>query len=204
MEKAWADVQKFEFSVEDEAEAPAEPKLQPRAAAEAPKPALVTTDPIANTQQHELPERMLSALKGKLESPVPDRTEPKAATAALIETTAVPTAAITDAAHRAAAYVAPVHAAHYVEIPNMPHVQIVRTVAMQVGEADSQVLIQIRERGGDLSLQLKTASGPLHQNLQTSVGALVRALKREEVQVSSVEVSRKAIIDKVKRMKEAR
>src|SRR5438093_4522844 len=96
-----------------------------------------------------------------------------------------------------------VRPAHYVEIPQLPHVPVVRTVAMEVGNADSQVMIRVQERGGDVSLQINAANEPLHQDLQSSVGSLIQALKHEQVQVSNIEVSRKTPIDKVRRMKEA-
>lgn len=204
IEKAWADVKKFEFTVQDEAAQPVEPRPQARnAGAERPKQAMITTDPIANTQQQELPPRVIAILRGAIETRVPDRGKPNTAAPTLTETTAAPTTPFTEVAGPAGGRVEQVLSAHHVEIPNVPHVQIVRTVAMEVGDADSQVVIHIRERGGDVSLQLKTASELIHQNLQSSLGTLVRALKQEQVQISSVEVSRKPMIDKVRRMKEA-
>ena len=101
------------------------------------------------------------------------------------------------------AHIEQARTAHQVEIPNVPRLQVVRTVAMEVGDADSQVTIRIQERGGDLTLQLNAGSEPLHQDLQSSLGSLVHALRQEQVQVSNVEVSRKSPIDKVRRMKEA-
>ena len=93
--------------------------------------------------------------------------------------------------------------ANPIEIPNLPHLPVVRTVAMEVGDPGSQVTIHIQERGGDVAMQLNTASDSLHQILQSSVGSLVQSLKQEQVQVSNVEVTRKSPIDKVRRMKEA-
>jgi hypothetical protein len=89
-----------------------------------------------------------------------------------------------------------------VEIPQTPHLPVVRTVAMEVGDADSQVTVRIQERAGDISLQINAANDPLHQELQSSVGTLVQTLKQEHVQLSTVDVSRKSPIEKVRRMKE--
>ena len=88
------------------------------------------------------------------------------------------------------------------EIPDQPHLQVVRTVAMEVGDPGSEVVIRIQERDGGVSLQLNAGSELLRRNLQSSATLLVHALRRQEVQVSSVEVSRKSL-DKVRRMKEA-
>ena len=100
-------------------------------------------------------------------------------------------------------HVEQVQAAHTVEMPHLPHLQVVRTISMEVGEADSQVTVRILERAGDISLQINAGNEPLHQELQSSLGSLVNALKQEQVQVSNVEVSRKSPIEKVRRMKEA-
>src|SRR5262249_48605403 len=96
-----------------------------------------------------------------------------------------------------------VHAAQPVEIPQTPHIQVVRTVAMELGDADSQVTVRIQERSGEISMQINAENEPLHHGLQSSVGYLVHALKQEQIQVSNVEVSRKSPIDKVRRMKGA-
>jgi hypothetical protein len=94
-------------------------------------------------------------------------------------------------------------AAHYVEVPNMPHLQVVRTVAMEVGDPGSEVTIRLEARGGDVALQLNSGNEPLRQDLESSVGSLVNALKQEQIQVSTVDVSRKSPLDKIRRMKEA-
>jgi hypothetical protein len=94
-------------------------------------------------------------------------------------------------------------AANPIEVPNLPHLPVVRTVAMEVGDPGSEVTIRIQERGGDVAMQLNTGNDPLQQDLQSSVGSLVHALKQEQVQVSNIEVSRKSPIDKVRRMKES-
>jgi hypothetical protein len=73
---------------------------------------------------------------------------------------------------------------------------------MQVGEADSEVTIRIQQRDGNLTLQLNAENDRLHQNLQSSVGSLAQALNLENVPVSGIEVSRKSLTDRVRRMKE--
>jgi hypothetical protein len=104
---------------------------------------------------------------------------------------------------RPVAQVEHVIAANPIEIPNVPQLPVIRTVAMEVGDPGSQVTIRIQERGGDVTLHLDTGSAPLHQDLQSSVGSLVQALKQEQVQVSNIEITRKSPIEKVRRMKEA-
>jgi hypothetical protein len=91
-----------------------------------------------------------------------------------------------------------------VEVPVMPHAQVVRTVSMEVGDPGSEVTIRLQERGGDVTMQLNTGNEPLRQDLESSMGSLVNSLKQAQVQVSNVEVSQKSPIDKVRRMKEAR
>src|SRR5262249_1036529 len=92
--------------------------------------------------------------------------------------------------------------AHTVEIPNIPHLPVVRIVAMQVGEPGSEVTIRIQHRGADLTLHLNADNDRLHENLQSSVGSLASTLKVENVPVSDIEVSRKSLADRVRRMKE--
>lgn len=212
IERAWSEVRKFEFTVQHEAARPAEVRPTAQAAQAAPaaaaaqKQAMVTTDPIANTRQEQLPPRVIAIQKVTIETRLPEReAKPEVGTPST-DTTSTAPIHFNDVARSigAAASAEQVLPAHHVEIPNVPHVQVVRTVAMEVGDADSKVVIHIQERGGDVSLQLNAVSEPLRQELQSSVGSLVRALRREEVQVSSVEVSRKPSIDKVRRMKEAR
>jgi hypothetical protein len=227
LEKAWADVRKFEFTVKHEAvkaaaapsqlTAAAAPSQLTAAAATAPEPApalspadaakqaMVTTDPILNVQQQEMPPRVVPILRATLDTRMPDRSKPAAAsTTASSETTVAPAGQATDFGRPGFDAVEQVRPAHHVEIPDVPHVQVVRTVAMEVGDADSQVVIRIQERSGDLSLVLNAATEPMQRDLSSSVDKLVNALKKEEVQVSSVEVTRKSPIEKVRRMKEAR
>jgi hypothetical protein len=218
LEKAWADVRKFEFTVKHEAvkavdspsqltaAAPTAPEPAPAISpADAAKQAMVTTDPILNVQQQEMPPRVVPILRATLDTRMPDRSKPAAAsTTASSETTVAPAGQATDFGRPGFDAVEQVRPAHHVEIPDVPHVQVVRTVAMEVGDADSQVVIRIQERSGDLSLVLNAATEPMQRDLSSSVDKLVNALKKEEVQVSSVEVTRKSPIEKVRRMKEAR
>jgi hypothetical protein len=206
VQRAWADVKKFEFKVQTETARPAAPQGQPQVApAEAPKQAIITTDPLANIQLQQLPPRITAIEKLAPEGRLADRARPDAEHQTTDGATAAPVMHFGDMT-RPADNAAPVEhtlAAHTVEIPNLPHIQVVRTVSMEVGEADSQVMVRIQERAGDISLQINAGSEPLHEGLQSSVGSLVSALKQEQVQVSNVEVSRKSPIEKVRRMKEA-
>jgi hypothetical protein len=114
---------------------------------------------------------------------------------------AVPETQLTDLV-RPVERVDQMQAAHTIEIPNIPHLPLVRIVAMQVGEADSEVTVRIQQRDGNLTLQLNSDNDRLHQNLQSSVGSLAQALKLENVSVSGIEVSRKSPAYRVRRMKE--
>jgi hypothetical protein len=213
IEKAWAEVRKFEFTVKHEVVRPADSRLPAQAwqapapaepaQADAPRQAIVTTDPILNVQQQELPPRVMPVLRATLETRMPERTKREAAPVPA-ETTVASAPAFADVVRTRFESVEQVLPAHHVEIPDVPHVQVVRMVAMEVGDADSKVVIHIQERAGDLSLQLNAATEPLQRDLHSSVDSLVDALKREEVPISSVEVTRKSPIEKVRRMKEAR
>ena len=203
MQRVWADLKKFELTVQNETARPVGANVQPQLApAEAPKQAIVTTDPMANIQLQQLPPRINAIEKLVPEMTPPDRAKGETTRESNNTSTASPTMAFSDAA-RGVEVVEQARAAHQVEIPQIPHVQVVRTVSMEVGDAGSQVTVRIQERGGDISMQINTANEPLRQDLQSSVGSLVQALKQEQVPVSNVEVSRKSPIDKVRRMKEA-
>lgn len=162
----------------------------------------ITTDPIANTQQEQLPLGIVSLQKANVEARLPERSKPQLETGKTETTTATPTIHFQDLT-RPLEPIEQVRPAHYVEIPATPQLQVIRTVSMEVGEADSQVVIRIQERGGDVALQINAAAEPLHHELQTSVNSLVHALRREEVHISSIEVTRKQPIDRVRRAKEA-
>ena len=90
-----------------------------------------------------------------------------------------------------------------IEIPNIPKLKFVRTVSLEVGEAESQVTIRIEARGGDMNLHLGVGNETLHHELESSMGSLIHTLKQEDIEVSTAEISRKSPIEKVRRMKEA-
>ena len=201
VQRAWADVKKFDFKVQVETTQPAQGQAQ-AAPAELPKQAIVTTDPLANIQLQQLPPRITAIEKLAPEARLADRAKPESEHQTSDGSTAAPVVHFADMT-QPVEHVEQAQAAHTVEIPNLPHVHIVRTVSMEVGDADSQVTVHIQERAGDISLQLNAGNEPLHQDLQSSIGSLVQALKQEQVQVSNVDVSRKSPIEKVRRMKEA-
>jgi hypothetical protein len=204
LEKAWADVRKFEFTVEHEApQRPAQPLQAAAAAPEAnQKQLMITTDPMVNLRQDKLPPRIVLVQNGGIETRLPERSKSEAAVPANQNTTA--TESHFADVIRNADHVEEARPAHTVEIPDLPQLKVVRTVAMEVGDADSQVVIRIQERSGDVSMQLNAANEPMRHELESSVSALLNALKDQEVKVSNVEVFRKSPIDKVRRMKEAR
>jgi hypothetical protein len=207
LERAFADVKSFELTVQNETAKPAAlPTLAQQAAAATANPArqaLVTTDPIANIQLQQLPPRVM---------PIPrvmsDVKTERGKSDSLLSSN--DTTATSTPTGQSADLIRPVEqadqvlAAHYVEVPIMPHVQVVRTVAMEVGDPGSEVTIRLQARGGDLTLQLNSGNEPLRQDLESSVGTLVNSLKQAQIQVSNVDVSRKSPLDKVRRMKEAR
>ena len=201
VQRAWADVKKFDFKVQVETTQPAQGQAQ-AAPAELPKQAIVTTDPLANIQLQQLPPRITAIEKLAPEARLADRAKPESEHQTSDGSTAAPVVHFADMT-QPVEHVEQAQAAHTVEIPNLPHVHVLRTVSMEVGDADSQVTVHIQERAGDISMQINTGSEPLHEDLQSSVGSLVSALKQEQVQVSNVEVSRKSPIEKVRRMKEA-
>jgi len=55
----------------------------------------------------------------------------------------------------------------------------VRSVSMDIGEADSQVRVVIRERNGSLNIQFGSANDRLRQDLQLSGPLLMRELQRQ-------------------------
>jgi hypothetical protein len=95
-------------------------------------------------------------------------------------------------------------AAQPIQIPDPPKLPLVRTVSMEVGEAESHVTIRIEERAGDMKLNLGVGNEALHRELSSSMGSLIHTLKQEDIQVSAAEVSKKSPIEKVRKMKEAR
>jgi len=94
-------------------------------------------------------------------------------------------------------------AAQHVEMPQLPKLQVIRTIAVEVGDADSQVLVRIESRGHGMNLEFGAGSETLRERLESSVGSLVDALKDQKINTTNVQVSRRAPIEKVRRMKEA-
>jgi hypothetical protein len=202
IDPVWAEVKKFELNIQREAAAPA--KSQPAALAppaEAPKQAMITSDPLVNIKQEQLPPRIIAVQKVNLDARLPERSKSDVDSTAN-EATHAPTVQFSDVG-QPVEHIEQVRAAHHVEQPVVPQSQVVRTVAIEVGEADSQVMIRIQERGGDISVQLNAANEPLHHNLQSSLDSLVQSLRQDEVKVASAEVSRKSPIEKVRKSKEA-
>lgn len=202
LQRAWADVKKFEFTVQNEPATQGVTPLEPQISqVDTQKDAIVTTDPLANIQLQQLPPRIVA-----IEKIVPDAKLPDKAKADIAKDS-TDTPATAQTGHfafiaRGGDQIEQARPAQPVEIPQTPHLPVVRTVSMEVGDADSQVTVRIQERAGDISLQINAANEPLHQDLQSSVGSLVQTLKQEQVQVSNVDVSRKSPIEKVRRMKE--
>jgi hypothetical protein len=203
LERAFADVKSFELTVQPEAPpASAVPIGQPASNLQdqPSKAVIVTTDPVKNLTQQQLPPRIVPVLKVMPEAKAAGRSKPSA-TSEKDVIAALPATQISDLV-RPVERADQVLAAHTIEIPNVPHLPVVRIVAMQVGEADSEVTIRIQQRDGNLTLQLNAENDRLHQNLQSSVGSLAQALNLENVPVSGIEVSRKSLTDRVRRMKE--
>jgi hypothetical protein len=201
--RAFADVKSFELTVQPEASPASAVSIgQPASSLQdqPSKTAIVTTDPVKNLTQQQLPPRIVPVLKVMPEAKAAGRSKP-GATSEKDVIAALPATQITDLV-RPVERADQVPAAHTIEIPNIPHLPVVRIVAMQVGEADSEVTIRIQQRDGNLTLQLNTENDRLHQNLQSSVGSLAQALNLENVPVSGIEVSRKSLTDRVRRMKE--
>jgi hypothetical protein len=194
-----ADVKKFELTIRRETRQQAAPTAEDAQAA-----AVVTSDPIANLRQIQLPPRLIpvrpvveskpqARAKNEQAQGAGDAGESKVGDSALQQPDASPTV---DRLEQ------PI-AAQPVEIPNLPKLQVVRTVAMEVGDEGSHIIIRIEDRGGNMNLHFGAGDDTMRHSLQSSMETLVNALKRERIDVSSVEVSRKSPIDKVRRMKEA-
>jgi hypothetical protein len=192
-----AEVKKLEITVQHEAA----PPLQ-RPEVELPRPAVITTDPIANLQQRQLPPRIMPIEKIAIAAHAAERRKP-AATEPAFEARTSATATHFPNPFQAVESAEAPPPAQLVEIPEMPKLQVVRTVSMEVGEADSQVIIRIEERDGGMKLHLGARNETMHRNMESSVASLVHALKQEQIQVSNVEVTRKSPIEKVRRLREA-
>jgi hypothetical protein len=192
-----SDVKKFEIDTRRE---PA-PTLE----AGTPEPAnpVITTDPIANLRQLQLPPRVIAIQKVTLDPKFADRPKTQQETTEQSDAgTSVQIPQAMESRHAVATTDQSVPA-QPIEIPDIPKLQLVRTVSMEVGEAESQVSIRIEERGGDMKLHLGVGNETLHRELESSMGLLIHTLKQEDIQVSTAEVSRKSPIEKVRRMKEA-
>ena len=202
VEKAWAEVRKFEFTVEHEVPQRPIQALQAPAipADEAQKQAMITTNPIINLRQERLPPRIVLVQNAGIETRLADRSKQETGMPA-IETRTASASHFSDVI-RTFDHIEQARPAQAIEIPDIPQLKVVRAVSMEVGDADSQVMIRIQERSGDVSLQLNAGSEPLRQELQSSVESLMNALRHEEVKVTNVEVLRKPLIDRVRRMKE--
>jgi hypothetical protein len=192
------DLKKIEIEIRHEAVKPAEIQLPEEA--ELPKPAIVTTDPIANIRQAQLPPRVIAIQRVSVDSKSRERKSESAAMPPSETRTAIASTPFANAGDP----IEPVRPAQPVEIPDLPKLQVVRTVAMEVGDADSQVMVRIDDRTSGMALHFGAADEALHRTIESSVFSLVRALKQERIQISNVEVSRKSPIDKVHRMKEAK
>src|SRR5207248_2224857 len=133
--------------------------------------------PIANLQLQQLPPRITAIEKLMPEAKSADRTKPSTDRELVDTSTTSPILHFGDVTKQIE-QVEQIRAAHAVEIPQTPHLQVVRSVAMEVGDADSQVTVRIQERGGDISLQINAPNETMHQDLQSSVASLVHALKQ--------------------------
>jgi flagellar hook-length control protein FliK len=203
-ERIMEDVKKIEVAIEREA--------APREELDGPVEGLsrqfvITTDPFASIRLPQLPPRVTALHKSqgamkdfeRMNEPAPAVMHDSAASPSTPES-----AGFASNAAQTAASVEQPQAPQIVEIPHLPKLQVVRTVAMEVGDADSQVTVRIEDRGGAMKLHFGAGSDSIHQSLESSLESLVDVLKQEKIHVSNVNVSRKSPIDKVRRMKETR
>jgi len=170
-------------------------------AATSQKPAIATEPaPAKATLQLQAPLMPVQKVPGAVKSM--DRRDERSTTEP--SDTTVPVSVTTEsAAARSATPVDQPAVAQPVELPQLPKLQLVRTVAVEVGDAESQVLVRIESRGSEMHLQFGAGSEALHQRIESSVGSLVDALKEQKINTSTVQISRRAPVDKVRRMKEA-
>src|SRR5262249_25543260 len=153
---------------------PAQPLQTAAASPEADqKQVMITTDPMINLRQDKLPPRILVVQNGGIETRLPERSKSDADSPANQNTTAAESH-FRDVI-RTADHVEQARPAQPVEIPDLPQLKVVRAVAMEVGDAESQVVIRIQERSGDVSLQLNAANEPMRHELESSVSALLNA-----------------------------
>lgn len=192
------DVKKLEIIVEREIVKPAliQAKLEDA------EQGIISTDPIASTQQSQLPLRMIAIQKVLSDAKTSERkTQPGPLESK--EATGQGSAVNFEAPARMPDRFEQVLPAHLVETPNMPKLQVVRTVSMEVGDDQSQVMVRIEDRGNGMNLHFGIGNELLHRSMESSIESLVHALKQEKIEVTNVEISRKSPIEKVRRMKEA-
>jgi hypothetical protein len=163
--------------------------------------ACVVSDPIANMRHRQLIRQIVSINNAEIDTRLSEEAKPQHGDTSM-DATQAPDGPFTEVSQSVAPAEQPLPA-HHVEIPILPQLQIVRMVAVEVGEADSQVLIRLEERGGDVTMQLDAATASLAENLEASADALYEALRREDVQVSRIQFSKKSPIVRVQRTKEA-
>jgi len=191
------DVKRIEITTHQEIVRPADVQLL-----EVARQPLITTDPLANTRQLQLPPLTMIVQKVSLDSKAADHTKTDSSGREK-SGVSVPAQILQPSdSSRSLDSIEQPRPMHLIEIPDLPKLKVVRTVSMEVGEADSQVSIRIEDRGSSMRLHLDTGNETLHQALDSSVGSLMQALKRVEVPLSTVEVSRKSPIEKVRRAKE--
>jgi hypothetical protein len=169
---------------------------------ELPNQAEITTDPILSVRQRQIPHLWVAIPKLLVERASSDRKNEPVVMQKGDSNAQAPAFQMPDPA-RATDSIEQPRPAHYVEIPNVPKLPTVRTVLMEVGDADSQVIVRIEDRGGNMNLHFGAGNETMHHSLESSVGSLIHALKRENIEVTNVEVTRKSPIEKVRRMKEA-
>jgi hypothetical protein len=189
------DIKKFEITIQHEA-GPA--TVQP---AMLPKQVAISTDPLVSIRQQQLPPRVTAIQKVVMEGK-PSNRKTEGAPDSGDQNTPVPSLQSTDP-ERTTDPVEQPRPPQHVQIPDVPKLQVVRTVSMEVGDADSQVTIRIEDRDGGMRLHIGAGSDTMHRTLESSVDSLVQSLKQEKIELSNVQISRKSPIEKVRRMKEA-
>ena len=194
------DLKKLEITIQREALKPA--KFEPKP--EAPEQALITTDPIASIQQSQLPLRVIAIQKVSPDAKLSERKNQDQASIDDSQDATTPTATLHVAEPpRRFDPVEQLRAPQLIEIPHVPKLPVVRTVSMEVGDSQSQVIVRIEDRAGGMNLHFGTGSELLHRTIESSIDSLIHALRQEKIDVSNIEVSRKSPIEKVRRMKEA-
>src|SRR5262249_11007424 len=128
LEQMWSDVTKFEFNIEKapaHVEAPQviETSVQPQ------KQVIVTTDPLASIQLQQLPPRVMAVEKIVHEMKLAARGKSETASEPADKPALASPFHFADVTH-SIEQVEQARPAHYVEIPQLPHVPVVRTVAM--------------------------------------------------------------------------